>query len=162
MSAAASQMAIRRCASAIRASASATAASAAAIAAARALWQPSHGSRVGHGVGGGQGRAGRRQVAAGLPEVLLRAVQGQGNLFPDGLHLAQALADLVLGVGQRLEELAVGAVPGAVLPVFLAARAVTGAGAGVQGLQGGGQADDRPRVDAGALRAVKELGDGLG
>ena len=46
MSAAASQMPIRRSASAIRASASATAASAAAIAAARALWQPSHGSLV--------------------------------------------------------------------------------------------------------------------
>jgi hypothetical protein len=40
-------MAIRRWASAILASASATAASAAAIAAARALWQPSHGFRVG-------------------------------------------------------------------------------------------------------------------
>jgi hypothetical protein len=44
-----------------------------------------------HGVGGGQGRAGRRQVAAGLLEVVLRAVQGQGNLFLEFLHLAQAL-----------------------------------------------------------------------
>ena len=153
MSAAASQMAIRRSASAIRASASATAASAAAIAAARALWQPSHGSPGGHGVGGGQRRPGRCQVAAGLPEVLLRAVQGQGDLFPEVLHLAEVLPDLVLGVGQRLEELAVGAVPGSVPPVLLAARAVADGGAGVEGLQGGGQADDRARVDARALRA---------
>ena len=112
MSAAASQMAIRRSASAIRASASAIGGlgggdrgGAGAVAAVARL-------PGGHGVGGGQGRPGRRQVAAGLPEVLLRAVQGQGNLFPEFLHLAEVLPDLVLGVGQRLEELAVGAVPG--------------------------------------------------
>ena len=105
-------MAIRRSASAIRASASAMAASAAAIAAARAAVAAVARLPGGHGVGGGQGVPGRLQVAAGLPEVLLRAVQGQGNLFPEFLHLAQVLPDLVLGVGQRLEELAVGAVPG--------------------------------------------------
>jgi hypothetical protein len=115
-----------------------------------------------HGVGGGQGRACRLQFAAGLPEVPLRAVQGQGNLFPECLHFAQALADLVLGIRQRLEELAVGAVPGAVLPVFPATCGVAGAGAGVQGLQGGGQADHCPRVDAGALRAGEDPADGLG
>jgi hypothetical protein len=87
----------------------------------------------------------------GLLEVLLHAVQGQGDLFLEFLHLAQLLADLVLGIGQRLEELAVGAVPGAAVPVFLAARAVPGAGAGIEGLQGSGQADDGPRVDARAL-----------
>ena len=102
------------------------------------------------------------QVAAGLLEVPLRAVQGQGNLFLEFLHLAKVLADLILGIGQRLEELAVGAEPGAVLPVLLAARAVAGAGAGIQGLQGGGQADHGPRVDARALRAREDLGDGLG
>ena len=71
-----------------------------------------------HGVGGGQGRPGGFQVAAGLLKVPLRAVQGHDNLFLEGLHLAQVLADLILGIGQRLEELAVRAVPGAVLPVF--------------------------------------------
>ena len=114
-----------------------------------------------HGAGGGQGPPRRLQVAAALPEVLPRAVQRQGSLFLQVLHLAQALADLILGIRQRLEELAVRAVPGAVLPVLLAARGVPGAGAGVQGLQGGGQADDGPRVDASALCAREDPGDGL-
>ena len=156
MSAAASQMPIRRSASAIRASASTMAASAAAIAGAGTVAAVAR-LPGGHGVGGSQGRPGRRQVAAGLLEVLLRAVQGQGNLFLEGLHLTGTLADLILGVGQRLEELGVRAVPGAVPPVLLAAGAVTGAGAGVQGLEGGGQADHRPRVDASALRAREHL-----
>ena len=78
-------------------------------------------------VGGGQGLAGLRQVTAGLPEVPLRAVCGQGDLFPESGHLAQLLADLLLGIRQRLEELPVRAVPGAVPPVLPAARAVPGA-----------------------------------
>jgi hypothetical protein len=77
------------------------------------------------------------------------------------LRLAEALPDLVLGVGQRLEELAVGAVPGAVLPVSLAACVVAGGGAWVERPGGGGQASDGGRVDARALRARQDREDRL-
>src|SRR5262249_44462026 len=82
---------------------------------------------------------------------------------PEFPHFAEALPDLVLGIGQRLEELGVRAVPGTVPPVLLAARLITGFPAcRVEFPYGGAQADDGARVDARALRAREHLTDGLG
>ena len=85
------------------------------------------------------------------------------DLFGELVHVVEPLADLVFGVADRLQELAVGPVPAAGVPVGAAACLVTGRAAGrVQCGDGGPQADDGARVDARAGRAGQDRGDGRG
>jgi hypothetical protein len=79
----------------------------------------------------------------------LRGVHRGGELLPQLLRFPQPLQDVALGSGRGLEELAVGAVSGAGLPVLLAASVVPGAGAGVERADRGLQAGDGGRVGAG-------------
>ena len=91
----------------------------------------------------------------------LRGVHRGGELLLQLLRFPQPLQDVALSLGRRLEELAIGAVSAAGLPVLLAASVVPGAGAGVERADRGLQAGDSGRVGAGSLRAREDGGDRL-
>ena len=91
----------------------------------------------------------------------LRGVHRGGELLLQLLRFPQPLQDVALGLGRGLEELAVGAVSAAGLPVLLAACVIPGAGAGVERADRGLQAGDSGRVDARSLRARQDGGDRL-
>src|ERR1039457_138036 len=73
----------------------------------------------GHRVGGGQ-------VPAGLLQVLLRPLKGGAHLGVEHHGSAQPVTDLLLGGGERLDELHIGAVAAARVPAPAAARVVGG------------------------------------
>ena len=158
-----SQMPMRRVASLIRSSAPAMAASAAAIAAALRPWQPSQSFLVGMAYAAARAcRAACRSLLRAFP-VGVGLVERGDDLFVELFYVAEPVADLVFGVADRLQELAVGPVPAAGVPVGAAARLVAGRGAGrVECGDGGPQADDGARVDARAGRAGQDRGDGRG
>jgi hypothetical protein len=68
-------------------------------------------------VRGGQVEPGPGSGPGGLLEVALRSVQRDGDLFLKVGHLALQVPDLVLGVADGFQELAVGPVPAAGVPV---------------------------------------------
>ena len=86
----------------------------------------------------------------------LRGVHRGGELLLQLLRFPQPLQDVALGPGRGLEELAIGAVSAAGLPVLFAASVVPGAGAGVERADCGLQAGDSGRV--GAARPARPRG----
>ena len=134
------------------------------IAAALRPWQPSHGVLGGHGVRGGQVLPGGLQVPLRAVPVVVCRIERGDDLFCELPHVAERVEGLVFGVTDRLEELSIGAVPAAGVPVGAAAGLITGRGAArrIQCGDGGPQADDGARVEARTGRAVQDRGDGRG
>ena len=84
------------------------------------------------------------QVPLGAVPVVVCHIERGDDLFLELPGVAEPVEGLVFGVTDCLEELGVGPVPAARLPVGAAARLITGRGAAgrVQFADGGPQADD--------------------
>ena len=153
-------MPVRRSASAIRASASATARSAAAIAAALAPWQPSHGCLVPMAQAAASAalavsRSRRPCPRSCCARSRARAACSRKSSTSRRRSRSRSSASDSASRNSPSEPYPEPSCRSFRLP---AAYPV----AGVQGLQGGGQADHRLRVDARALRAREDPGDALG
>ena len=111
----------------------------------------------------GQVQPGPGQVPAGLLEVALGGVQRDGYLLLKPGGLALPFPDLVLSVADGFQELGIGTVPAARLPVRVAARLVARCAAcRVERPDRFPQAGDGGRVDARAGRAGEDPGEGRG